>query len=85
LVEGGEVLAACDSAAAAAGKPPWLPDGANHQLPLGVLTEDGEAEPNRPAQQRLVGSEAGMGAAEEPSGEAPGGPSAGGTGAARRR
>ena len=66
LVEGGEVLAAGNRHAAAAGKPPWLPDGANHQLPPDILTEDGEAEPNRPAEQRLVGIEAGTWAADEP-------------------
>ena len=50
LVEGGEVVAAANGDAAAATKPPWLPDGANHQLPADLLTQDGEAEPNRPAQ-----------------------------------
>jgi hypothetical protein len=59
LVEGGEVLAVGNCHAAAPGKPSRLPDGANHQLPPDILTEDGEAEPNRPAEQRLVGVDAG--------------------------
>ena len=53
----------------AANKPPRLPNGADHQLPRGVLTQDDEAEPDRPAQQRVVGVEGGTWAAEEPSGK----------------
>src|SRR4029453_6515520 len=67
LVEGGEVLAAGNCHAAAPGKPPRLPDGANHQLPPDILTEDGEAEPNRPSEQRLVSVEAGTWTAGESS------------------
>src|SRR4029450_1626604 len=66
LGEGGEVIAAGNYHSAAAQQPPRLPDGANHQLPPDILTEDGEAEPNRPTEQRLLGIEAGTWAADEP-------------------
>jgi hypothetical protein len=52
--------------AVAAGESPRLPDGANHQLPPDILTENGEAEPNRPAEQQLLGIEASTWAADQP-------------------
>jgi hypothetical protein len=69
LVEGGELAAVGDCHAAAARKPPWLPNGADHELPPGLPTEDGEAGSNRPAEQRLARVKASTWAAKEPSGK----------------
>jgi hypothetical protein len=68
LVESGEVVAASN----AMPRPPASRHGcpmAPNQLPPDILTEDGEAEANRPAEQRLVGIAASTWAADEPSGK----------------